>query len=201
MQYGQINDRVGDALRRRYNVTPDFQLSLTPEISGVIPMEMPEILYHQGWRRWQSGARLAAVAAQAGRVQFRVIDTSTAIVVLERVLITCEAATQFVGDWGYGPGAVDLATLTTTPEPRDFRQRPSAGSGTVIISTTTSAAIVTPTAFSATRQANAELDVPGGPWVVSAGFQLLMGVTALNTNLDYTFVWRERPANESETAP
>ena len=201
MQYGQISDRVGDALRRRFNVGADFQLSLTPEVTAVIPFEAPELLYHAGWRRWQRSVFVAAVAGQVARCQFRVKDPPNQnVTVLERIIVACGAVTDFAGDWGYGPAAVDLGTLTTTFEPRDQRQTPSAGDS-VVISSDTNAVALTATAVQLPTLANTPLEIPGGPWICFPGFNLLLTTTVANSAAYFNFIWRTRPFNDTEISP
>src|SRR6267142_6604417 len=203
MNYGQLQDRgTVRALQTRFGVSPDFNVSLTPELGAVIPLDMPELLFHQGWRRWMAGLTVPAVAAKAARAQFRVFEGSptnpvTQLVIIERVLVTLDATSNIFTAFGYGPAA-DLATVTGFGEFRDGRMRPLGAQNTVILSFGTSAVILAPEAAAAGRLANTEYEVPGGPWVFFPANQFLIGVSALNSAMQVTWIWRERPLQEQE---
>jgi len=203
MELNALTDRgTSDSLTRRFGLPSSSNITLAPELMPVASIgELPELLFHQGWRRWQRGFNTAAAAGQAARAMFRVLDPpSSVIVVLERIMVSSGTATEILADWGYGPGAADLGAPLTAFEPRDFRQTPAAGDQ-VVLSTTTSAALLATTAVDFTIPANTPFDVPGGPWVCFPGSNLLLGNTSLNSQMFWNFVWRTRRLQEQENVP
>jgi len=202
MELNALTDRgTSDAYSRRFGLTAQFGMALAPELFAVAyPGEYPELFYHQGWRRWQVGVPIAAVAAQAGKFQIRNPDASSSLVVVEKIVVSMTAATEIKGDFGYGPGNVDLATIAGTHEFRDGRQVPS-GKGLAIVSHTTEVPALVAFAVNAVFAGNAPFELPGAPWVMVPGNVLTFAVTALNTILFYNIVWRERRLQDQENVP
>jgi hypothetical protein len=173
--------------------------SFAPELFGTVelPVVPEELMFWAGWTRWQAVQGQAAVAGEIARFQFRNPDASGVLMVVERVILHSEAQSdRFRGDFGYGPGQADLATLSGPFEFRDGRQRP-AGGGAAIISAGTAALALTATAFLlATFLGGAgtgsNLEVPGGPWLLLPGNAMLLGGSTANTDGAANWVWRER---------
>lgn len=205
--YGQLQDRgFVRGLQTRFSLAPDFSLSLTPEVTGVIPFDAPEVLFHQGWRRWQGVTTQAAVAAQVGRSQLRVKDANPAvnyagvICIVERVLVSSNANFQVVGDFGYGPAAADLGT-TVNFEFRDGRTTPIAQLTDVILSQDTNAAAPTALAVNLFGLANTQIEIPGAPWVLLPGNTMLITNNVVNQPWVTTWVFRFRSLQEQENTP
>lgn len=202
MAYGQLNDKgINDAIQRRLQLPPGFDLSLMPELSLTMPLgdATPELYYHMRWRRWQVGRVIPAVAAVVGRFQIRNRDATATnigtICVVESIYFSSVANAELTGDFGYGPAALDLATPQNA-EPRDTRQTPSANSVAVVSQET--GAIVASTAVDLLVPANTPVAVPGGPWVLLPGGVMLFSGSVLNSGVTYTIVWRERPLLDQE---
>lgn len=206
-QLGQLQDRgTVRAFITRFGLNPDYSLNLMPELAPVVPLEMPELLYHQGWRRWQGVTTQAAVAAQVGRSQLRVKDANPAanyagvICVVEKVLCSSNANFQVVADFGYGPNAVDLGTVVNW-EFRDGRQTPTAALTDLILSQDTNAAAPTALAVNVFAAANTSVEVPGGPWVLLPGNQMLITNNVVNQPWVTTWIVRFRQLQEQENTP
>jgi hypothetical protein len=203
MELNALTDRgTSDAITRRFGLPSSSNITLAPELMPVASIgELPELLYHAGWRRWQRSVFVAAVSAQVGRVQFRVKDPpSNVLVVMERIVCACGATTDIAADWGYGPAAVDLTTVVSAFEPRDGRQTPSA-SDSVVISSDTNAVALTATAVQLPMLANTPLILPGEPWVELPGFNMLLTTTTANAGFYVNYVWRTRRLQEQENVP
>lgn len=199
---GALGDRgTVDALIRRYQLDPGYNLfNMSPEVVATVPLDGDgvELLYHQGYSRWVCSDAQAAVAAQVGRFQFRVKDNSTSIVILERCIVSSSAAAQWAADFGYGPGAADLATLTASSiEFRDGRTRPAAGQGDVVLSHDTNAA-ASLNAWNQFAAANVALELPGTPLVLFPGNQVLVNNQVVNQPVLCTWVWRSRRLMDQE---
>lgn len=208
MQYGQLADRgTVKALQTRFSLSPDFTLNLSPELAAVIPLEMPELFFQQGFRRWQKATAIAALAANRGQSQFRQRDPTAAIpgtqlIVLERIIVACNAATQVGLTFSYGPATADLATAVGgTLSARDGRMTPANADPNVVMTTGTTAGAYAPQALDVPLLASTPFEVPGGPWILFPGNSVLVEASVVNQAFFATYVWRERIIQEQEQTP
>lgn len=194
MSYGALGDRgTIDALVRRWQLDPSYGFNMSPEVeAGVSLGEFPELQWHMGWKRYAVTFNQAAVAAQVGRGQIR-NPKSDLMVIVEKVVVSCTAATEMVMALG---GSPDLAT-TYAAKPLDFRN--PAGS-TAIVSSDTNAVEVT---ASLDRQAilasTPSLFNVFPVILVGVNSALIWDIRVVNTALDCTVVWRERRMSDAES--
>lgn len=202
MELNALTDRgTSDAYSRRFGLPASATLSLAPELFPVASIgDYPELLYHQGWRRWQAGTQQGAVAAQFSSISIRVPDAAQVLTIVEGIFLSSGgAATDFNADFGYGPGNVDLATVLLA-EFRDGRQRPSGNSQT-IISRGTLVASPASLAFQLSSPANTPFTVPGAPWVLVPGNAMSLTCLTANAAMDFCVVYRERKLQDQENVP
>lgn len=201
-QYGALADRgTTRALQTRFGLSPDYTLNLSPEVQAVVVMDMPEILWHQGWRRYSRGFQCAGVAAQNSQVRIGLQAPSSTLMVLERVIVGCAAATtQFTYNTGTAVGSTSLGTLVTnTAAFRDGRFPFGVPEAQTSLTTTAGPFTVSGTLFDVL--ANTMIDLPGGPWILVPGSTLTVQDQTVNQSMEVTFVWRERILQEQENTP
>lgn len=129
-----IPDRgINIAFERRLGLqNPDATLSLSPELSAVIPIDSSELQYHLGWRRYMSSGNIAAGgAATFATVQYRMPRTANTVAVIEGVWFGTTAAEVVVSGI---ISTTDQATLIGA-QVRDTRE-PATKPGSGIVSTT-----------------------------------------------------------------
>lgn len=200
MQYGQLADRgTVKALQTRFSLSPDFTLNLSPEIAAVIPLEMPELLFQQGWRRFSRGFQVAGVAAQNSQARIGLQSTTNVILVLERVIITNNNAGN--GNWTYNTGtaigSTSLGTLVAnTPAARDSRQAFALPMAETSLTNTAAPFTVSGTLLS--TNGSVPIELPGAPWILTPGATLTVQAQTVNQAMDITFVWRERFLQDQE---
>lgn len=201
-KYGGLQDRGWvRAAQTRFGMPPDYDLSLMPEVALTIAFEAPEMLWHQGWRRYSRGFQVGAVAAQNGQARIGLQSTSTSILVLEKVVVsTAGAAGQVTYNTGTAIGSTSLGTIVAnTAAFRDGRF--PFGIPDAQTSLTTTAAPFTVSGTLLDFLANTPIELPGGPWVLTPGTTLTIQDQIVNQSLDITFVWRERILQEQENTP
>lgn len=197
---GQLQDRgTSKALQTRFSLSPDYTLNLSPELAAVVPFDMPELLQPQGWRRFQKGGQIAAVAAQNGQVRIGNPSTTQQLVVCEDIRVSAGATTNFTGLMGTAIGSTNLGALFGTPQFRDSRL-PFAGSS-IEISGTQTAAPFAASMFLLDALASTVLIVPGAPWILVPGGTLTIQCQLVNTAFNFCIVWRERIIQEQENTP
>jgi hypothetical protein len=194
------------AISRRLALQSPASLSLAPELFFSIDAgEMPELLYHEGWRRWGRGFTIPALAANFNEFVIRVV-VPNALVVIERIVVTpLAAAAQFRYDCFYGGvGFTPLANNLLIMEFRDGRQRPGVGASIEINWDQTAAAA---SGFGAhiTTPANTPVEIPGAPWVLfgddkgpTFGDVMTVGCQVANIATELNVVWRERSIRSGE---
>src|SRR5512144_563940 len=204
-----LDGRLNLALSRRLGMTSGPATTLAPEIMPMLSLgEMPELLYHSGWRRWQHLEYiLSAGATTYQNFQVRCPDTSTSIYLIEHIEVGHSPANPSRPirlDLGYGPGGAALANASVNAEFRDSRQSPS-GNTSLEFSNGSSNVLVPGTAWGNFFGAQPPLVVPGAPWVLMAGAQMLFQVeNQIGPPAEeyfFTVVWRERALVSGEQMP
>lgn len=204
-----LDGRLNLALSRRLGMSSGPATTLMPEIGASIDLgEMPELLYHEGWRRWQHAEYVASAGATTYQnFQIRAPDTSTSIYLIERIECAHTPANPSRPvrlDLGYGPGAVALANASVNAEFRDSRQAPS-GNTSLEFSNGGTNVLLPGTAWLSFYGSQPPLVVPGAPWVLMAGAQMLFQVENQigppAEEYAFTVVWRERALVSGESMP
>lgn len=207
MGYGQLQDgRVSRAVQQRFNIPPDFTLSLMPEVAAQIGLDesQPDLLYPIGWKRYAGGSQVGAVAAQNGRVSLRLPGTGTNhVVVVESVIVSTAATATFNASVLKGAAANSNSRSVGV---RDVRQPAVAGVPSQALLSDQADAAGGPTV--ATEQvivlANTPVELRSLRNVVLFGTVANTAVEVfcqtVNQAFSYTFVWRERLLTDQELA-
>lgn len=200
-QLGAILDRgLTDALQRRWLVRDDMSLSLTPELTCVVPVNTDEMLYHMGWRRYMASATIGALAANSAVVQLRIPRGSNIICVIEGIGFFGPATEIVVS------GIVSVSDLTLLgAQVRDTLQT-ATKPGTAIPSQTVAAAPGTG-GGGILSTASGAVNPPIFPLVIrpslNAGVALdgyQFASTTVNQAFDICLTWRERMLNDQENS-
>lgn len=198
-QFGQLQDRgTTKALQVRFSLSPDYTLSLTPEVGAVIPLDMPELLFHQGWRRYQSAGTITAGVGNAARIQLRNPVGSNIITIVEAFVFFASVALEFVEAQMSPPVVADLTTIFGS-SPRDYRQ-PNGKPGLCVVSGQQGAALSINTMI-AGAPASTLGSMPGMPLELFPGDGVQFSSETLNQAVDFGILYRERVLQEQENTP
>lgn len=159
-----------------------------PFLSGV------ENRYLEGWDRFGVNTESLAVAAQTSAVQFRNPPTSNAIAVLEKVYLNENVADNIVFRNGV---TVDLTNIDTNRR-LDSRGRPASS---MLTSHANNPAVAGTAFWRHFLQANVPSDFilfEEQEIAILPGDGILLISSAVNVNLDVSWIWRERFLEESE---
>jgi hypothetical protein len=209
----EVIDRgVNTAIQRRLGLGALATLSLMPELATTLDIgPQPEIQYNLGWRLYQHNLSLAAVAAARAHSRFRVTSSpgTRVIVVLERLTLEGNGASNFAFVDLLGTSAADLTNPFPNHQARDFRQNNAGGSLTngsqVILSTVVDGTAATLGVFwQGTVPPGTQagyIDVPGIKDVcLTNGMGVQVDFAGLNQPAILTWQWRERIINDQEAA-
>lgn len=200
--YGLIQDEsVNRLLRKRLNTIPGFS-QVTPELMPVFVIEGAEP-DHEFLKGISLNGGLAVTNAVAGQLGNAVLWNPTGsglLVTVQRFALRSSAAAEIIG--GVVALATDRTTLTRTG-PRDTRLRVDGVATTTtrarVSWDTTAAALVTTASNGQLYHLNAVAQVWFDiPFVLSPGFALAFSCQLVNTAMQVSFVWKERPLNPSE---
>ena len=213
MGLNEIVDRgVNGAVNRRLGITSLSTLSLTPELSAILPLpDQPEIVYNLGYRRYAHTLQMAQVAAQRGHSQLRIKPSLSGkpetLVVLESIVVDAETVSgNFVFVDILGTAAADLANPFPAHAALDYRMVNAGGSLTQQSQTVLSTLIdgTAPTLgvfYAGSLLGTGPNFIPNINGIcLTNSMGVRCDLNALNAPGFVTYTWRERMLNDQEAA-
>jgi len=195
----EVQQTRWDRIIRRVSgsIGPGSRVSET--ISELFPMidveRVPgELLLLGGTAICSGGGAIAALAANAPTAQLFNPANSGHLVTVTKIYV----ASQNTGVFRWGTTATQRGTVITTQTFRDTR---SLAPALPVAQVSTEAVVALADGTNQTVQlsnTNLTIDSPNSVAVLAPGTGLEIGHDELNGQFNFTFYWRERPAEESE---